>query len=236
MTPVTHAMIMAAGMGQRMRPLTDDRPKPLIRVGARTLLDHGLDRLLAVGVHTVVVNVHYLGGQIIDHLAARKTPRIIISDESGELLNTGGGIKKALPHLGTSPFFTLNTDALWIDGARPALAALAAAFDPEKMDALLLLAPTHGNIGFTGAGDFFCDAERRLARRGGKPGAPFVYAGVTLTHPRLFAGAPEGAFSTNLLWDKAIQADRLFGHVLDGRWMHVGTPDAVAQAKAVLDG
>jgi len=234
MTKVTRAMVMAAGMGQRMRPLTDNRPKPLVRVGGRTLLDHGLDRLGEAGVHTVVVNVHYLGGQIIDHLAGRKSPKIIISDESDGLLDTGGGIKKALPLLGAKPFFTLNTDAMWIDGARPTLGALAAAFDPEKMDALLLLAPTLGNIGFAGAGDFFYDAERRLTRRGGRPRAPYVYAGVTLTHPRLFDGAPEGAFSTNLLWDRAIEADRLFGHILEGRWMHVGTPDAVSKAETAL--
>ncbi len=236
MTKVTHAMVMAAGMGQRMRPLTDDRPKPLIRVGNRTLLDHGLDRLSEAGVHTAVVNVHYLGSQVIDHLAGRKNPKIIISDESDGLLDTGGGIKKALPHLGSSPFFTLNTDAVWIDGAQPALGALAAAFESKKMDAILLLAPTLGNIGFAGAGDFFCDAENKLTRRGGRPQAPFVFAGVTLTHPRLFAGAPDGAFSTNELWDQAIEAGRLFGHILDGRWMHVGTPDAVSEAEAALSG
>jgi len=229
-------MVMAAGMGQRMRPLTDNRPKPLVSVGGRTLLDHGLDRLVEAGVQTAVINVHYLGGQIIAHLAGRTAPGIIVSDESDRLLNTGGGIKKALTLLGPEPFFTLNTDALWIDGTQPVLDALAGAFDSKKMDALLLLAPTAGSVGYAGAGDFFIDPENRLARPGPEPDAPFVFAGVTLTHPRLFSGAPEGAFSTNLLWDRAIDAGRLFGHVLDGRWMHVGTPDAVRQAEAVIAG
>lgn len=231
---VTHGMVMAAGMGQRMRPLTNDRPKPLIQVGGRTLLDHGLDRLAEAGVHTVVVNVHYLGGQIIAHLADRTSPRILISDESAGLLDTGGGIKKALDLLGPAPFFTLNTDALWTEGGAPTLGALADAYDEATMDAVLLLAPTVGSVGFTGAGDFHIDAENRLTRRRRDGEAPLVFAGVTLTHPRLFAKAPDGAFSTNLLWDRAIASGRLYGHRHGGRWMHVGTPDAVAQAEAVL--
>lgn len=236
MIKVTHAMVMAAGMGRRMQPLTDERPKPLVEVGGRTLLDHALDRLAGAGVHTAVVNVHYLGDQIIDHLADRKMPKIVISDESKELLDTGGGIKKALAHLGPAPFFTLNTDALWIEGVHPTLCALADAFDPRKMDALLLVAPTVGSLGFSGAGDFLMDAVGRLTRRGRAPAAPFVFAGVTLTHPRLFDTAPEGAFSTNLLWDRAIEAGRLYGHRHEGRWMHVGTPGAVREAEAVLAG
>lgn len=236
MVRITHAMVMAAGMGRRMKPLTDDRPKPLVKVGGRTLLDHALDRLTEAGVRTVVVNIHYLGDQIVGHLARREAPEIIISDESKGLLDTGGGIKKALAHLGRAPFFTLNTDALWVEGVQPTLASLARGFDAGAMDALLLVAPTVGSLGFSGAGDFLMDAGGRLVRRGPNPAAPFVFAGVTLTHPRLFDAAPEGAFSTNLLWDRAIEAGRLYGYRHEGRWMHVGTPDAVRQAEAVLAG
>lgn len=236
MTKVTHAMVMAAGMGSRMLPLTESRPKPLVEVGGRTLLDHTLDRLAEAGVEHVIVNVHYRADQIIAHLASRKRPDIVVSDETGLLLDTGGGVKKALPLLGSNPFLTLNTDALWIEGVNATLPMLVGGFDEKTMDARLLLAPTVSSLGFSGAGDFMMDGAGRLIRRAHSPVAPFVFAGVTVTHPRLFVDAPEGVFSANMLWDRAIGAGRLFGHRHEGVWMHVGTPDAVLEAQAAMTG
>ncbi|WP_370954867.1 nucleotidyltransferase family protein [Bosea sp. RCC_152_1] len=232
--PIRRAMVLAAGLGQRMRPITDTLPKPLVRIGGRAMLDHMLDRLADAGVEDAVVNVHHLACQVEAHLAARQWPRITISDERAELLETGGGVKKALPLFGTTPFFHTNSDALWRETGRPALPAMARSWDPERMDILLLLADLETSLGFDGAGDFFRGADGRLTRRGSAARAPWVYAGVAILKPGLFADTPDGPFSLNLLFDRAIAQGRLFGEVLEGRWLHVGTPDAIAPAEAAL--
>jgi N-acetyl-alpha-D-muramate 1-phosphate uridylyltransferase len=228
------AMVLAAGMGVRMRPLTDKVPKPLVAVGGKPLLDHVLNRLAEAGVETAVVNVHHLADQIEHYLAGWRTPRIVISDERDALLDTGGGVVKALPVLGTEPFFNVNADTIWIDGVKPNLVHLAAAFDPVRMDALLLLAVTSGSVGYTGRGDFTMAPDGRLARRREREVVPFVYAGVAILNPALFSTAPPGAFSLNLLFDRAIEAGRLYGLRLDGVWMHVGTPEAIAAAESAI--
>ena len=228
------AMVLAAGKGVRMRPLTDKIPKPLVAVAGKPLLDHVLDRLAGVGVEAAVVNVHHLAGQIEHHLAGRQAPAIVISDEREALLDTGGGVVKALPILGSAPFFHLNADTIWIDGVKPNLLRLAGAFDPNRMDALLLLAATSGSVGYGGRGDFTMAPDGRLARRSERNVAPFVYAGVAILDPALFSTAPPGAFSLNLLFDRAIEAGRLHGLRLDGVWMHVGTPEAIAAAETAI--
>jgi MurNAc alpha-1-phosphate uridylyltransferase len=225
------AMVLAAGLGKRMRPLTATIPKPLIEVSGKALIDHGLDRLDRAGVSRVVVNIHYLPELVRAHLARRRRPEIVISDERAKLLDTGGGIVKALPEIGPEPFYLLNSDSFWIEGARPNLDWLAAGWDGERMDVLLLLAPTVRSIGYHGRGDFRMDPAGRLYRRGEREVVPFAYAGAAIIHPRLFEGAPEGAFSLNLLFDKAIEAERLFGVRMDGTWLHVGTPEAIAEAE-----
>ena len=195
------AMVLAAGLGERMRPITDTMPKPLVKVGGQAMLDFVLDRLAAAGVERAVVNVHYLADQVERHLAGRQTPRIVISDERTKLLNTGGGVVKALDELGGAPFFHVNSDTIWIEGAKPNLTRLAEAFDPRTMDALLLLASTAGSIGYSGRGDFTMEADGRLQKRAKHEVAPYVYAGAALLAPALFAGAPEGAFSLTKLFD-----------------------------------
>ncbi|MBV9970123.1 MAG: nucleotidyltransferase family protein [Xanthobacteraceae bacterium] len=227
-------MVLAAGNGIRMRPLTERMPKPLIRVGGKPLLDNVLDRLAVTGVETAVVNVHYLADQIERHLASRRAPRIVISDERAQLLDTGGGVVKALPSLGAAPFYHLNSDTIWIDGVKPNLLRLAESFDSTRMDALLLLAATSNSVGYAGRGDFGMSPDGRLQRRAEHEVAPFVYAGVAILSPTLFADAPSGAFSLNLLFDRAIEAGRLHGLRLEGVWMHVGTPDAIAAAEAAI--
>jgi MurNAc alpha-1-phosphate uridylyltransferase len=228
-------MVLAAGLGKRMRPITDTLPKPLVKVAGETMLDRMLDQLAAAGVERAVVNVHYLADQIERHLAGRTRPRIVISDERAELLDTGGGVVKAMTELGDAPFFHVNSDTLWIDGAKPNLIRLAEAFNPASiMDALLLLAPATGSIGYAGRGDFTMGPDGRLIRRGEQQAAPYVYAGAAVLAAALFAGAPQGAFSLNMLFDKAAAAGRLHGLRLDGTWMHVGTPDAIALAEAAI--
>jgi len=229
-----NAMVLAAGFGQRMRPLTDNMPKPLVKVAGKALLDHVLDRLADAGVTRAVVNVHYLADQIERHVAARELPRITISDERGLLLDTGGGVVKALPLLGDAPFFHINSDTIWIDSVKPNLTRLAETFDPEKMDALLLLAPGAGSIGYAGRGDFTMAPDGRLATRPERDVAPFVYAGAAILSPRLFIGAPSGAFSLTRLFGRAIEAGRLHGLRLEGLWMHVGTPEAIAEAEQAI--
>ncbi len=229
------AMILAAGLGTRMRPLTDTRPKPLVRVGGKALIDHVLDRLAAAGIEIAVVNVHHFADQLEQHLAVRKRPKIVISDERANVLGTGGGVVKALPLLGPAPFFHVNSDTLWIDGVKPNLERLAAAFDPERMDALLLLAATATSVGYSGRGDFAMAPDGRLRRRTEREVVPFVYAGIAILAPALFRDAPGGAFALTRLFDRAIEEERLFGLRLEGVWMHVGTPDAIAAAeKAIL--
>ena len=228
------AMVLAAGLGTRMRPLTDTVPKPLIKVAGRPLIDHVLDRLAETGVERAIVNIHHFGEQLQQHLTQRKHPQIVISDERGLLLGTGGGVKKALPELGTAPFFHINSDTIWIDGVKPNLARLADAFDPAAMDALLLLAPTASSIGYSGRGDFTMSPEGTLFRRGEQEVAPFVYAGAAILSPALFKGAPSGELSLTTLFERAAQAGRLHGVRMEGLWMHVGTPDAIAQAEAAV--
>jgi MurNAc alpha-1-phosphate uridylyltransferase len=227
-------MVLAAGLGLRMRPLTEHLPKPLIRVGGKALIDYGLDQLADVGVEDAVVNVHYLADKMERHVAGRKRPRIMISDERDELLDTGGGVVKAMHHLGNGPFFHINSDSIWIDGVRGNLQRLSDAFDPEKMDAVLLLAPAATSIGYSGRGDFAMAADGCLRRRAEREVVPFVYAGAALLSPALFIDPPRGAFSLNLLFDRAMATGRLHGLRLDGLWMHVGTPDAIAAAEAAI--
>lgn len=228
------AMVLAAGLGTRMRPYNGHIPKPLVTVGGKSLIDYGLDRLAEAGVARVVVNVHHLADSLEKHLAGRKRPQIVISDERAQLLGTGGGIAKALPELGTEPFFLVNSDTLWLDGVRPNFARLGEAFDPKIMDALLLLSPVAGSIGYSGRGDYVMLPDGQLQRRGERDVAPFIYAGAAILSPALFAGAPAGAFALTGLFDRAAAQERLFGLPLEGTWMHVGTPEAVAAADAAL--
>lgn len=231
---IPRAMVLAAGLGERMRPITNTMPKPLVRVDGRAMIDHVLDRLAAAGVERAVVNVHYLANQIERHLAGRKQPQIVFSDERAKLLDTGGGVVKALPELGREPFFHVNSDTIWIDGVKPNLTRLAETFDAARMNALLLLAPTADSIGYSGRGDFIMDTGGRLKRRAEQEVAPYVYAGAAVLAPALFAGAPPGAFSLTKLFDKASEAGRLYGLRLEGVWMHVGTPDAIGLAEAAI--
>jgi len=227
-------MVLAAGLGTRMRPLTDQIPKPLVPVAGKPLIDHVLDRLADAGVARAVVNVHYMAEQIEQHLAYRTRPQIVISDERGLLLGTGGGVARALPQLGHAPFFHINSDTIWIDGVQPNLARLAETFEPDTMDALLLLAPTAGSIGYAGRGDFAMAPDGRLNKRPEQEVAPFVYAGAAILSPALFNGAPTGDFSLTALFDRAAEAGRLHGLRLEGLWMHVGTPEAVAAAEKAI--
>ncbi len=233
MTP-NSAIVLAAGLGTRMRPYVGNVPKPLVRVGGKPLIDYAFDRLVEAGIERVVVNVHYLADTLERHLASRKEPQVVISDERGELLGTGGGIANALPKLGKGPFFLINSDTFWLDGIKPNLARLAKAFDSNTMDALLLLAPTTGSIGYSGRGDFAMAPDGRLRRRAEREVVPFVYAGAAILSPALFAGAPAGSFPLTLLFDRAADRERLFGLRLEGLWMHVGTPEAVSAAEAAL--
>jgi len=227
----TKAMVLAAGLGLRMRPLTDKMPKPLVPVAGQALLDHVLDKLAAAGVTEAVVNVHYLGEQIIDHVAGRSRPRVVISDEREQVLGTGGGVVKALPLLGEGPFYHVNSDTMWIDGVRSNLVRLAECFDPARMDILLLMAPTATSIGYSGRGDYAMLADGALRKRRENQVVPFVYAGAAVMSPSIFAGAPSGEFSLTRMFDRANEQERLFGLRLDGVWMHVGTPDAVSAAE-----
>ena len=229
------AMVLAAGLGKRMRPLTATRPKPLVTVAGKPLIDHGLDRLAAAGITHAVVNVHYFADQLAAHLATRRSPTITLSDERDHLLDTGGGMVHALKQgLLPDPFFTVNSDIIWLDGPRDALHALSAAWDPARMDALLLLVPHARAHNHTGMGDFRLDPLGEIRRR--LPGrvAPFIYTGIQIAAHRLLRDAPAGAFSTNLLWDRAIAERRLFGWVHTGEWCEVGTPPAIATAEAWL--
>lgn len=229
---VDTAMVLAAGLGQRMRPITDTCPKPLVRIAGRAMLDHALDRLREGGIGRAVVNVHHLADQIERHLAATRAPAITISDERDALLETGGGVKRALPLLGET-FLAMNSDSLWAEHGESNIRRMLAAWRPARMDCLLLLAD-RDSLGYEGGGDFHRDARGRLARRIKGEGAPYVYAGVGIFKRGSFADTPEGAFSLNLIFDRAIAAGRLFGHVLDGEWLHVGTPDAIPAAEARL--
>lgn len=231
---IRKAMILAAGLGTRMRPITDTLPKPLVKVDGTALIDHLIQPLAEAGVTEIVVNVHHLADLMERHLSQRATPRILISDERGGLLDSGGGVKKALAHFGAEPFFILNADSFWIDGPHPNLARMQEAWDPAAMDMLLLVAPTPAATGYDGRGDFFMTSDGVLARRGEKLVAPFVYAGVIVTTAAMFADTPDGPFSLNLLFDRALAKGRLRGLRLDGHWLHVGTPEAIPLAEDKL--
>jgi MurNAc alpha-1-phosphate uridylyltransferase len=228
------AFVLAAGLGTRMRPLTDRTPKPLVPLGGRALLDHVLDRIAAAGVGEAIVNVHYLADQIELHLRARRAPRITISDERAELLDTGGGVVRALPLLGPGPFLIHNSDTVWIERDVANLARLAARFDEVRMDALLLLAERQTSLGYHGNGDFHLGNDGRLKRIGKGEAAAHVFAGASIASPRLMRDAPAGPFSLNRVWDRALAEGRLFGIPLNGTWMHVGDPQALADAEARL--
>ena len=234
MSKVSRAMVMAAGYGTRMRPLTDDRPKPLVTVRGKALIDHALDRLVAAGVTLAVVNLHYRGEMIRAHLSRRHDIEIVFSEED-EILGTGGGVVKALPHFAGEPFFVLNSDSVWVEGYVPPLPAMQRLWNAEKMDGLLLLAAMTAAMGYDGAGDFLLDACGRVARVPERTSSPYAYPGVQIVHPRLFDDPPEAPFSTNIVWDRAIARGRLFGMRLDGMWIHVGTPEARAEAETYLD-
>lgn len=227
----TKAMVLAAGLGKRMRPLTNDIPKPMVAFQKRPLIDHVLDRLAAVGVTEAVVNVHYQPEPLERHLKHRKFPKIKISDERDALLDTGGSVVRALPLLGNEPFVIHNSDSVWAEGVGSNLTRLFAAWDDGLMDSLLLMALGSHSLGYDGHGDFTMDADGKLHRREESREAPFVFTGVSIAHPRMFKDAPAGAFSLNALWDRAIEQQRLYGIRLEGTWMHIGTPQALADAE-----
>lgn len=230
------AFVLAAGLGTRMRHLTASVPKPMVPLKGIALIDRVLDRIATEDIATAVVNVHYLADVLEAHLARRKkAPRIVISNERERLLDTGGGVIHAWPQLCAGPILIHNSDSVWIEGTGRNLDRLCRGFEADRMDALLLLAPTSSSLGYDGEGDFEMDADGHLMRRRRSHVAPFVFAGVSIAHPRLFDGAPAGAFSLNRLWDRAIERQRLFGVRLEGTWMHVGTPEAVTEAERQLD-
>ena len=227
------AMIMAAGMGKRMRPLTAATPKPMVRVAGKPLIDHALDRLADAGVARAVVNVHYLADALEAHVLERPSPKVTISDERDQLLETGGGMIKAQPHL-PDPFYCLNADNIWLDGPRNAFADLSARWNPDEMDALLLVVGHARAANFSGQGDFHMDPHGRLSRRNAGRIAPFIYTGIQLVSHRLLRDAPQGKFSTNILWNRAIEEGRLFGVSFTGQWFEVGTPEAIRPTEDAL--
>ena len=227
------AMVMAAGMGKRMRPLTASTPKPLVRVAGKPLIDHTLDRLADAGIGTAVVNVHYLADALEAHLRDRSAPKIIISDERDALLETGGGLVKAAPLL-PDTFFACNSDNIWLDGPVNALVELSQQWDDAQMDALLLMVPHKGAFNYRGKGDFHLDSRGRVSRRRSGRIAPYIYSGIQLLSKRLLRDAPEGKFSTNILWSRAIEEGRLFGHAFTGSWFEVGTPEMIRPTETAL--
>jgi MurNAc alpha-1-phosphate uridylyltransferase len=232
---IRRAMVMAAGLGMRMRPLTDDRPKPLITVGGKALIDHALDRLVAAGVELAVVNLHYRAQMLKAHLGKRTDIEIRYSAEDDALLDTGGGVVQALPHFKNEPFFILNSDSIWVEGYSSALPTLARLWDDARMDGLLLLAAMVSALGYEGwRGDFRLSPTGQVTRVPERLVSPFAFPGVQLVHPRLFADPPAPAFSTNIVWNRAIQKERLHGARLDGVWLHVGSPEARGDAEAFL--
>lgn len=231
---VSTAMVLAAGLGTRMRPLTLTRPKCLVAVGGRTLMDHMLDRLVAAGVTRVIVNVHAFADMLETHLRSRKDVEILISDERAQLMDTGGGVRKALPLIGEAPYLHCNTDSLWEEPDGSAIARLVHGFDPETMDARLMLADMECCLGFDGPGDFVMDDRARIALRGPAPRAPFAWTGVQVVNPAVVAREPEGVFSFKRIWEKSQAAGRLYGAPLGGFWMHVGDPAARDAAEARL--
>jgi len=228
------AMVLAAGLGTRMRPITDKIPKPLVEVYGKTLLDHGLDALVKAGVEETVINVHYHADQIEEHVKKRNDLNITISDERNELLDSGGGIANALPLLGDDPFYLINADSFWIEGYHPNLSRMTEVWQDADMDIMLLLASMANAVGFGSKGDFSMDPAGRLERRGEKKIAPFAYAGAAIIKPSVFKNAPKGAFSLNQQFNEALEQERLFGLRLEGLWLHVGTPDAIREAEDAI--
>lgn len=233
MTGPRTAIVLAAGLGTRMRPITDTLPKPLVEIAGRTLLDRGLDALAGAGVEKAVVNVHHLGSMIAAHVAGHQKPHIVISDESARLLDSAGGVVKALPELGSHPFYILNADTFWIERGTPELERLAEKWDDGRMDILLMLADPANATGHSGGTDFLLGEDGHLARAGGDPSG-LIYGGAGIIHPRIFADAKPEPHSLNLYFDRAIAAGRLFGAAMKGHWITVGTPDAIAPAEAAI--
>lgn len=231
---IKRAMVMAAGKGTRMRPLTDTLPKPLVPFMGRPLIDHVLDRLGKAGIEEVIVNTHHFADMLEEHLSRRTFPRIVISDERAQLLDTGGGAKHALHLLGSEPVITFNSDSVWIEGLGENLRSLMDAFDPARMDALLMIADASRTIGYVGRGDFHMDPLGALTRRGPGETVPYMFAGVQIIKPSLFAEGPDGVFSTNLIWDRLMERGTLFGQRMSGVWMHVGTPEDLDASEAFL--
>lgn len=229
------AMVLAAGLGKRMRPLTASQPKPLVRVAGKALIDHALDRLAEAGAARAVVNVHYLADALEAHVLARKVPQVTVSDERAQLLETGGGMAKALPLL-PDPFFALNADNIWLDGPKNAFHDLSRRWDAQAMDALLLVVPHARAANFSGPGDFHMDPMGRLSRRRDGRIAPFIFTGIQLVSHRLLRDCPEGPFSTNILWNRAIAEGRLYGLSFTGLWFEVGTPSAIRPTEEALAG
>ena len=228
-----HAMVLAAGKGLRMRPISDKTPKPMIPINGRPLIDHVLERLADAGIIETVVNTHHLAIQIERYLAGRDRPKVIFSNEE-VLLETGGGVKNALLQLGEKPFLAVNSDAFWLNGPTDALQRLADIWDEDKMDGLLLLHSTVDAYGYTGMGDFNCDASGQLTRRPEMEVAPWLFTGIQILKPESMAGTPDGPFSLNLVYDRLLEEERLYGVIHDGEWFHVGTPDGLAEAEAYL--
>lgn len=233
-SPVRQGMILAAGLGMRMRPITDQTPKPLVKVCGKALIDHSLDALARAGVEKAAVNVHHLADQLEVHLAQRKAPTVTISDERSCLMDSGGGVKKALEHLTDEPTFLLNADSFWLEGVCPNLPAMARQWDESKMDFLLLLSGMQQAVGYHGSGDFDMDAQGRLTRRKERKIAAFAYCGAAIFHPRVFRDTPDKPFSLNLLFDRAAESGRLHGMRLDGLWLHVGTPESINEAETAI--
>lgn len=227
------AMVLAAGLGTRLRPITNSVPKPMVKVDRVPIIDLVLDRLVAAGIEEVVVNTHHLAEVIHEHLKGRERPRIQFSHEEA-ILETGGGIKKALPLLGPDPFFSVNAKIVWLNGKVDALRRLADAWDDESMDALLLLQPTVTAVGYEGPGDFFADQNGAVRRRRDWEVAPFLFSGIQLVHPRIFADSPDGAFSMNVLYDRAIEQGRLYALRHDGEWLHVSTRQHLLEVEAYI--
>ncbi len=231
------AMVLAAGFGTRMRHLTQDRPKPMVMFAGKPMIDHVLDGLAGAGIKQAVVNVHYKADVLEAHLKQRSIPQIHISDERDTILNTGGGVARALdnyPLLGEDAFLLHNSDSVWYEHEVNNIRALVKAWDSEKMDCLMMLANKEDSIGYSGKGDFHLDLEGRLTRQAGESESDYIFAGVSIQHPRIFAGCPQGAFSINDLWNNALAQGRMYGIPHHGRWMHVGTPEALVEAEAVL--
>ena len=229
------AIVLSAGLGTRMASASNARPKPLVALGGKALIDHVLDRLVDAGIERAVVNVHHKADLIERHLQVRRAPAIEISDERAVLLDTGGGVKKALPQLGARPFLIHNADSIWIEGVGTNLARLAEAWAEERMDCLLLLALASTSHGYQGRGDFALESDGKIRRRKAEQElVPFAFTGVSIAHPRLFDMSPDGPFSLNLVWSRAIAAGRAYGVRMDGVWMHVGTPDALTEAERYL--